>query len=117
MGSVNADGARLVRLIHEEVAGLGLTDTALVEAPADEPTEPAAEEPVEEAADEPDAAGPHDDEPAGDEPADGEQVDGERVDDAAADRPPPAGFFDAPEAPAEEPRGRRRFGRRKGDRP
>ena len=32
MGSVNADGARLVRLIHEEVAGLGLTDTALVAA-------------------------------------------------------------------------------------
>ena len=32
MGSVNADGARLVRLVHDEVAGLGLTDTALVEA-------------------------------------------------------------------------------------
>lgn len=32
MGSVNADGARLVRLVHEEIAGLGLTDTALVAA-------------------------------------------------------------------------------------
>ena len=30
MGSVNADGARLLGLIHDEIAGLGLTDTALV---------------------------------------------------------------------------------------
>ena len=44
-------------------------------------------------------------------------------DDAAADEAPSegeastAGFFDAPEAPDDESQGRRRFGRRKGDRP
>ena len=32
MASVNADGARLLGLIHDEIAGLGLTDTALVAA-------------------------------------------------------------------------------------
>jgi hypothetical protein len=32
MGSVNADGARLLGLVHDEIAGLGLTDTALVAA-------------------------------------------------------------------------------------
>jgi len=32
MGSVNADGARLLAMVHDEIAGLGLTDTALVAA-------------------------------------------------------------------------------------
>lgn len=32
MGSVNADGARLLGLVHDEIAGLGLADTALVAA-------------------------------------------------------------------------------------
>ncbi|MBA2955569.1 hypothetical protein GON03_14630 [Nocardioides sp. MAH-18] len=32
MGSVNADGARLLGLVHDEIAQLGLTDTALVAA-------------------------------------------------------------------------------------
>ena len=55
-----------------------------------------------------------DDEAAADESATGDGA----ADDAPSEgETSTAGFFDAPEAPADESQGRRRFGRRKGDRP